>query len=186
MISTLRALFLRCALREKLLLVAFVAIGAVIWISSFSSRAGAFWRTKNVTSTQLKDQENWLARRTKVEAAAQKAAAQLDSAKTLDATRLFTTVRQLALDAGIPSRNVRNEGPSPQISNGLFSVNTLGIRIDANDADGPKNWEAVKKFYVLLQERSPYISINQFILQPVPRNPGMLTLVLKVSSPEVH
>ncbi len=185
MIRTLRLFFLSRLLREKLLLVAFVAIGAVIWISGFSSRAGSFWRAQKVTTAQLKEQDKWLADRTKVEALAQSAAAQLQPAQTLDGTRLFTTVRQFAVDAGL--RNARIDGTPQKTSNGQFSVNTLTLTAEATEQDALKNWEAIKKFYTSVQQKSPYIAIDQFTLQPKSAAiPGQLAIVLKVKSVEVH
>lgn len=185
MIRTLRLFFLSRLLREKLLLVAFVAIGAVIWISGFSGRATVWWRSQKVTTEQLRDQDRWLRDKPMIEENARKSAAQLDPAKTLDSTRLFTTVRQLASDAGL--RNVRNDGLAPQGSTGQFTVTTLTITAEATDAEPTKNWEAVTKFYAAVQQRSPYIAIDQFILQPKSRaNPTQLMLVLKVSSVQIH
>jgi len=53
MIRTLRALFLRCLLREKLLVVVFLAIAVLLWLSGFSKRAGQFFRDKD--RTHLRD-----------------------------------------------------------------------------------------------------------------------------------
>lgn len=185
MIRTLRLFFLSRLLREKLLLVAFVVIGALIWLTDFGARGMVWWRSQRFTSEQLKVQDRWLRDEPIIQENAQKAAAQLDPAKTLDGTRLFTTVRQLAGEAGL--RNVRNDGLAPQGSTGQFTVNTLTITAQAIDADPAKNWEAVTAFYKAVQERSPYIAIDQFILQPQSRaNPGQLTLVLRVSSVQVH
>lgn len=184
MIRTLRLFFLSRLLREKLLLVAFVAIGAVIWFSDFGSRGLAWWRSQKFTSEQLKVQDRWLRDEPIIQENAQKAAAQLDPAKTLDGTRLFTNVQKLASEAGL--RNVRNDGLAPQGSTGQFTVNTLTITAQAADADPAKNWEAITKFYTTVQQRSPYIAIDQFILQPQRANPGQLTVVLKVSSVQIH
>jgi hypothetical protein len=185
MIRTLRLFFLSRLLREKLLLVAFVAIGAVIWLSDFSSRGMRWWRNQSLTTEQLKVQDRWLRDEPVIQENAQKAASQLDPAKTLDGTRLVTTVRQLANDAGL--RNVRNDGLAPQGSTGQFTVNTVTITAQAADADPAKNWESLTKFYTAVQQRSPYIAIDQFILQPQSRAvPGQLTVVLKVSSVQAH
>jgi hypothetical protein len=145
----------------------------------------AWWRSQNFTTEQLKVQDRWLRDEPLIQENAQKAAAQLDPAKTLDGTRLFTTVQKLASEAGL--RNVRNDGLAPQGSTGQFTVNTLTITAQATDADAAKNWEAITKFYTAVQQRSPYIAIDQFILQPQSRaNPGQLTVVLKVSSVQIH
>lgn len=185
MIRTLRLFFLSRLLREKLLLVAFIGIGAAIWLSEFGGRGLAWWRNQRLTSEQLRVQDRWLRDEPAIKANAAEAAAQLDPAKTLDGTRLFTTVRQLASDAGL--RNVRNDGLAPQGSTGQFTVNTLTITAQAADADPAKNWESLTKFYTAVQQRSPYIAIDQFILQPQSRaNPGQLTVVLRVSAVQVH
>jgi hypothetical protein len=187
MTTTLRVFFLQRVLREKLLLVAFVAIGAAIWISSFSGRMGSFWDTMSRTTTQLEDQQKWLNDRLKIDAAAQKAAEQLDRAKTLDGTNLFLAVRQLAADAGLTGTGFRGEAGPQRSSNERFSFNTLNVTITLNEANAPKNWEAVKKFYISLQQRSPYIVIDQLVLQPPgQRNAGQLTLVVKVSALQIH
>jgi len=186
MIRTLRIYFLGRLLREKVLLVGFIAIAAVIWLSSFSTRGGLFWRVQKVTTTQLAEQERWLGDQSKVQAAAQKAASQLKPEQTLDETRLFTTVQGLAREAGL--RNITNQGRGPTLpSSGQFSFNTLKLTAEALDQDPLRNWDALKKFYHDLQEKSPYIAIDQFILQPRNRaNPGQLTVFLTVSSVEVH
>jgi hypothetical protein len=185
MIRTLRLFFLGRLLREKLLLVAFVAIGAIIWLSDFGGRSMAWWRSQKFTSEQLRAQDRWLRDEPIIQQNAQKAAAQLDPAKTLDGTRLFATVRRIASEAGLS--NVRNDGLAPQGSTGQFTLNTLTIQAQATDADPAKNWEKVTDFYKAIQQQSPYIAIDQFILQPQSRaNPGQLTLVLKVSSVQIH
>jgi hypothetical protein len=185
MIRSLRIFFLSRLLREKLLLVAFIAIGAVIWLTGFSSRFSAWWRRQALTSQELRTQDRWLRDKPMIEENAQKAAAQLDPAKTLDGTRLFTTIRQLANDAGL--RNISNDGLAPQGATGQFTVNTLTITARAMDPDPAKNWDAVLRFYRSVQQRSPYIAIDQLILQPQSRaNPGQLTLVLRVSAVQIH
>ena len=86
MIRTLRALFLARLFREKLLLVAFAVLGVVMWFSGFSTRVGTFWREQRSTTISLAEQKQWLANRVAIDASAQKAAARLDAAQTLDAT----------------------------------------------------------------------------------------------------
>ena len=178
MIRTLRAFFLSRALREKLLLVAFAAIGLVIWISSLGDRASRFWRGVRVTSAALHEQDQYLANQSKIEAAAQKAAAQLEPSKTLDGTRLFTTIQQIAGEAGLGGK-LTEDPPSPPVSNGQLAVNTLRFRL--NNAD----WEPLKKFYLALHQRSPYIALKQVQIYPNKANPAQATFQAVVSSVEI-
>lgn len=185
MIRTLRIYFLGRLLREKLLLVAFIAIGAVIWVSMFSGRAGSFWSRQKATSAELREQDRWLRDQASVEAAAAKAAEKLKPELTLDDTRLFTTVRRLGQESGI--QTVLNQGREPQRTNGQFTINTVKIQAQATERDHAKNYENIVKFYVALQQQSPYIVIQQFILHPQSRsNLNPLTLTLTVSSVQIH
>jgi hypothetical protein len=176
MIRTLRALFLRCQLREKLLLLAFALMGVLLWLSGFSSRGGKFWREQRSTTGELKTQAGWLAQRDSIEAAAQKAAALLDDTKTLNATRLSTTVQQLASDAGL--RGYVGQATVTKTS-GRTSINTLDCTISRI---GRSDWLALNKFYEALQARAPYIGIEKFSLVV---NGEQHTLALTVSSIEV-
>lgn len=175
MIRTLRALFLSRLLREKLLLVAFAAFGLLWWLSAFSSRVSAFSSQQRRTSTALAEQQQWLDNRRAIEAAAHKAAAQLDPAQTLDGPRLLAAIGNLTRDAGM--RNTVSGGLTPQ-SDGQFSIYTLDYTINRVD------WKTqLLPFYYALQKRSPYIGIERFTVTADPSG-ALLNVALRVSSME--
>lgn len=176
MIRTLRALFLARLFREKLLLAAFAALGLAWWLSAIGTRTKAFTQQTRRTTSALKEQQQWLDNRKGIEASAQKAAAQLDPAKTLDGPRLVAAVGNLAREAGL--RNTSGGSPT-QITNGQFSIHTLDYTVNRSD------WTALRKFYESLQQRSPYIGIERFTLNADPANPALLSLGLRVSSVEI-
>ncbi len=176
MIRTLRAFFLGRLLREKLLLVAFALLGVLMWLSGYSKRFGAFWREQRSTTVALADQQRWLDNRKALEAAAQKAAGRLDAAKTLDGTRLLAAVVSLAAEAGL--RNTAS-GTQTDQSNGEVAIHTLPYTINRAD------WDSLKKFYLALSARSPYIGIEKFALNSDRNNPAQLTLQLTVTSVEI-
>jgi hypothetical protein len=175
MIRTLRAYFLARLLREKLLLVAFTALGALWWLSAFSTRANAFNTQQRRSTSALKEQQQWLDHRKEIEVSAEKAAAQLDPAKTLDGSRLLAAVNGLAREAGL--RNTASGGLTQQ-SNGQFSIHTLDYTVNRAD------WDSLKKFYSAVQQRSPYIGIERVMLTADPTG-TQLNLSLQVSSVEV-
>ena len=176
MIRTLRAFFLARLLREKVLLVALVLILAVLWLSNWSGRVGHFLSVEHETTIALKQQAHWLANRAKVENATRKAAGRFDPSKTLDNTRLLAAVSALANDAGLKNYT---SGESQDISNGPFSVHTLQFTVTKVD------WAALNAFYASVQQRSPYIGIEQFALMVDRANPLMLNASMKVSSVEI-
>lgn len=171
----IRHFFLTRALREKLLMVAFLAIGALWWFSAFSRHAGTFWREVRSTSTRLAVQAEWIKNRTTIEQAAKKTAERLDPERTLNGNQLVTTVDQLAKEAGL--RNGIGLTPTTEKS-GQFAVHTAEYNITN------AGWEQLRTFYDALQKRSPYISIERFILSST-QNPAVLTLNLKVVSVEI-
>jgi len=177
MIRTLRAFFLRCLFREKLLLLTFALLGVVLWLSGLSGRVGRFWREQRTTTNTLADQARWLGNSAAIEASAQKAAAQLVASNTLDETRLVTTVSQFASEAGL--HGFQSRGAVSTKTSGKFSIHTLECqisRISAND------WPLLNKFYQALQGKAPYIGIEKFTLT---MNGGQHALALTVSSVEI-
>ena len=161
MIRSLRTFFLSRLLREKMLLLAFLGIGTLWWLSAFATRAARSSRDQQATTLALAIQQQWLNNRGSIEASAQQAASRLDPAQTRNSTRLFTEV----------------SNPQPVATIGQFSIHTLNFTV--NNVD----WESLKKFYLGLQAKAPYVGIDQFSLN----NPGngTHTLGMRISSVEV-
>lgn len=176
MIRTIRAYFLTRALREKLLLVLFIGIGAAWWLSSYSTRASRFWREQRVTTSRLTEQAQWLKNAQAIEDRERETAKGLDASKTLNGIQLAATVSRLASDAGL--RN--NTTASPTLSrSGQFAVHSVVFTVRN------AGWDPLLKFYQEVQKRSPYIAVENFTLRSLPNNPEQLELSLKVASMEI-
>jgi hypothetical protein len=179
MIRTLRAFFLGRLLREKLLLVAFICIGMLWWLSAFTSRAHAFWVEQHRTTITLQDQKRWLQNRPIIERDVEKAASQLDAAKTLDSTRLINAINLAASEAGLRS-NYGTQGAARNQTVGQLTVHTVDYNVIGAD------WKVLEQFYLNLQKRAPYIGIESFVLSTPNRgNPSLLNLQLRLSSVEI-
>jgi len=176
MIRTLRALFLARLLREKLMLAALLAILALAWLSGFSTRVGGFLARQKIITADLADQAQWLANRKSIQDSARLAAGRLDAARTLDATRLLAEMSGMAREAGLLNTA---GGESQDVGSGQFTVHTLEFNILKAD------WNSLKAFYIAVQQRSPYIGIEQFSVQADHANPTLLNVSLRVSSVEI-
>jgi hypothetical protein len=176
MMLALRSFFLGRLLREKLLLVVFTLLGVLMWLSSYSKRAGAFWRAQHTTTVALADQQQWLDNRKALEESAKKAAQSLEPSKTLDGTRLLATVTSLASESGL--RNT-NSGQVTNESNGKIAMHTLPYTINRAD------WDSLKKFYLAVSAKSPYIGLERFALLSDRANPAQLNLSVTVTSVEI-
>ncbi len=178
MIRTLRAWFLGRALREKLLLLTFIGIGLLWWGTAFARRAAQFNREQRMTTSRLNEQEMWIQNRGFIEENAQKTAARLDPAKTLNANQLAAAIAQLSSEAGLGA-NASSGGLNTQVI-GQFAMHSLVYTIRNVD------WEkSLRRFYVGLQQRAPYIAIEQFAVQAAPNNPSQLTVQMRVVSFEI-
>jgi hypothetical protein len=178
MIRSFRAYFLSRALREKLLLVAFVAIGVAWWGSAFTTRLGKFWQEKRSTTSRLREQTEWIKNKTIIEDAAKKTASSLDSARTLNSNLLVAKVQQIAADVGL-GKQASTSGIVPTTRSGQFAIHSADYLI--RNAD----WETLSKFYEALQQQAPYIAVEKFTLTASPNNDAQLTLQLRVVSFEI-
>jgi len=177
MIKAFKAFFLSRLLREKILMVAFILLGAAIWLSGFSDRAGRFWRDQKALKATLADQQLVLDSREQIDARARQAISKLDPARTLNDTRLLGEINAIANGVGLRSNVATNEAhtePSTQ-----FAVNSLHVTVTK------ANYDTLVKLYLELQKRSPYIGLEEFSLQVDPANRNLLNASLRVSSVEI-
>ena len=173
--SALKAYFLNRLLREKLLLVIITALAALVLLSNFSGRVIRAWRAQHSTTITLTEQQEWLTNRVTIEAGAGRAVKNLDPARTLDDTQLVGELNALARAQGL---KFASDSPRTERS-GQFAVHTVQFNLLKMD------WDALKRFYLELTKRSPYIGIEQFSLQSERTNPTLLNASLRVSSVEI-
>jgi hypothetical protein len=173
--SRLKTYFLGRLLREKVLLVIIAGLAAVVALVNVSGRVAHAWKAQRATTITLAEQQQWLANRTTIEAGAGRAVKNLDPARTLDDTRLVGELNALARAQGL---KFTSDSPRTERS-GQFAVHTVQFNLLKMD------WNALKRFYVELTKRSPYIGIEQCSLQAERTSPALLNASLRVSSVEI-
>ncbi|MGD1032181.1 MAG: hypothetical protein ABSA05_13685 [Opitutaceae bacterium] len=177
MMRTLRSLFLARLLREKILLVAFVLVVDILWLSSLAGRAGHFLAEERHTTSALAEQSRWLANRAAVDKAGQLAARAFQPEQTLDSTRLLAAIQDIANNCGL--HNFNTAPPEDVPSNGLATVHTLQFTVNKVD------YESLRAFCSALQRRAPYIGVEQMTVVADKANPALLGATMKISSVEI-
>ncbi len=177
MIKACKAFFLGRLLREKILMVAFILLGAAIWLSAFSDRAGLFWREHKTVQATLASQQQWLDSREMIDQRSRDAIAKLDPARTLNDTRLLGEINAIANGVGLRSNIATNEARTERTSQ--FAVNSLHVTVSK------ASYATLVGLYNELQKRSPYIGLEEFSLQVDPANRNLLNASLRVSSVEI-
>lgn len=170
-----KAWFLGRLAREKVLVVAFVLLGALIWLSSALDRLGSTRAASRAVNAELATQALWLENRPAIEEAAAAAVRNLDASRTLDATFLVAEVQAMAGRAGLqvvvePPRTQR----SPQ-----FSVHTVLVRSQR------ANLPNLLRFYQELAAKAPYVGLEQVTLRIDRASAGTVNADLQVTSVEL-
>ncbi len=173
--SLLKALFLGRLLREKVLVFAFVLLGALIWLSSAMDHLGANTRGFRSAGAELRTQAIWLNNRETIEEAAAAAARNLDPGKTYNATFLVAEVTAMARRSGLA---VNSEPPRTQRSP-QFAVHT--VQVSTRRAE----LAAVLRFYQELASKAPYLGLERISVQGDRSAPGMLNITMQIASVEL-
>lgn len=173
----MRAWFMGRAAREKILLLAFLGAAAVLWSSDLTERLGDLIREARLTSGRLDVQARWLRDRERIESEARAAVENLDSTRTFNSVRLSAEISAIAKQADIAANLRSNAGDTQQTAQ--FSVHN--VQLDLNRVP----WDNLLRFYELLSQRAPYISIESFNLSSVRADTNLLNAKLAVSSVEI-
>ena len=168
--------FLTRALREKILVLGFVGLAALLWLSNVSKRGGVILREWRKTTVELTDQRTWLSNRAEIERRAAKAIKNLDPGQTINATRLLGELDTLARHSGLINTSI-DSSRTEQANQ--FSVNTVQFAVRKADLG------ALLRFNDELAKRSPYIGLEACALQADAANPGLLNATLRVFSVEI-
>lgn len=174
--KALKLFFMSRLMREKILLLVFLLMAVVIWLSSFARRTSDFASAFSTASEELNTHALWLGRSAQIDEAANKAVSRLDPAKTLDGIKLSAAINRMAAESGL--QNVVLDDHRDERS-AQFSLHT--VRLTARRAD----YATLIKFYQAVQACAPYIGIEQFVLNAETSNPAQLNASLRLSSVEV-
>lgn len=162
--------------REKFLILFMMAVGLLIWTSFFTERYSALMQQRRTLNQTLEEQRVWLGESEAIRAAVEIGMENLDPSRTLNAVQL----------AGETGALARANGLSPTIATprteagDVFSYNTLTLT--ATKAELP----ALINFTNALQERAPYIGIEQVIITADRTNPMLLDARYDISSVVVN
>ena len=177
--KALKAFFLSRLMREKALLLAFVGIFAAIWLTSFVGRASAFTRSFRQTTGDLDQQRKVLDSRQSIEAAAKKAIAQFDPAKTYNLSNLIAAVNQLATAADLKNSPIES---FPDTATPQFVMHSVRFRAVVPSDDQGFGYLKLRKFYLEVGKKSPYIGIEQCAMVVSGTN---ITAEFKLSAVEI-
>ena len=173
----MKAFFLSRQLREKLLLILFIGIGAFIWLGRVTEQGRAWWDEFSRTGVERDVQLQWLGQADAVADRQKRAIANLDPAKSFNGVRLQAQVSTLARNAGMTGVDVSSVRSSQGAQLAVHSV-TLTLR----------NIEmaALVTFYRELGRHSPYISIEKCRIEAGRSNPSQITATFELSSVELN
>jgi hypothetical protein len=160
------------SLRERVLMLAFLAIGVLWWGSALAGRVRANVLTWQSVARDAEVQRLWLAQAPGVNERTAQLAKQLDIGRTMNIAQAYAEVNRLAqglpLEIAAP-RTDRTEN---------FSLHSLQVTFRRVDMAG------LLRFYEGVNARAPYLGIDQCTISADRSAPGMVTAVFRVYSVE--
>lgn len=171
----MRHLFLRRPRTERLLTVAALLVGAVVWADAALRRASEAWDGHRAASQERALQAEWLARAPGIEAAAAKAKEGLEAGKGMDAAQLVAVAAELAAEAGL---GVNTDPPKTQRS-GPFALHTVQLSARRTDL------AALVRFYRLVKPRAPYLAVGGLSLQAERSGGGAISARIQLTAVEL-
>jgi hypothetical protein len=173
--KTLRFLFERLSLRERLFLVVFLTLALLMWFGALSRNLRLTLKElqdhNNILSlhTVLLDNEEFIVDRLRV------AREGLDGSKTFSSEDLFgkvdTLVRTFKLNADIRSPQSRQDE--------IFS--TYAVRLEIKNA----TLHELIAFTQSVQAEAPYLNLTRFQIDPISRDPRRLNAQVEIESFEI-
>lgn len=161
--------------REQVLITAFIAMAAVVWISSATGHLRERWQAWRSGRAELATQQLWLDRQQEIEQAAATAVKNLDPARTMDGTRLVATITTLATGAGLTPAI---DSPVTQRTT-YFAYHTSRVTLRRTNLAG------LLRFYDELAKQAPYLNLEQIAVQTERGTPGLLNVTMQISATQI-
>jgi hypothetical protein len=159
-------------LRERLLMLVFVAIGAVWWGSELITRVRGNVQAWSSLQADAEVQRLWLSQEATVTQRTAEVASRLDTGKTMNAAQAFAEVNRLAQGLSVEMGAQRTDRTD------TFSLHSLQVTFRRVDMAG------LLRFYEGVMSRAPYVGIDQCTISADRATPGMVNAVFRVYAVE--
>lgn len=159
-------------LRERLLMLVFVAIGGVWWGSEIITRGRGNMLDWSSLKSDAELQLMWLAQEATITQRTAEIASRLDTGRTMNAAQAFAEVNRLA--QGLPVEM----GAQRTDRTDTFSLHSLQVTFRRVDMAG------LLRFYEGVMARAPYVGIDQCTISADRATPGMVNAVFRVYAVE--
>lgn len=166
----MKTFFTTKTLRERALMLVFLAIALLWWGGSALGRVGRWRQEWRFAAADRAEQDLWISHRGAIADQAAAAAKQLDPSRTLDATQLLTELNQFAAGLSVEIGAQRTDRTTG------FAVHSMQLNLRRVDMGG------LLRFYRQLTARAPYIGIDQCTLTVDRATPGMLNASFRISA----
>ena len=169
-----KAFLKKTSLREKLMILVFVAVLTLVWANSWAKRATEWNRERNTINSELEIQEQYLSRRETISTNLNQALERVEPSKTYAASRLAGEIDSLLRRVGLVQRSTIR--PVKTKEGEIFNDHNL----DFNLSD-----VSISDFIKLsneLREKVPYINLRSVSINKSRTNPEALDISYKINS----
>ncbi len=171
----IRRFFDSFSLRERFLLVSFIWLGLLFWMTVLLQKYRAQHFEFSKARQTLVDQQVFLDNRELIEEREQQARAGIDPSRTYAGSALFSTVDNLARAADMTpdiQSPLRREA-------GIFNTNTVRVSVRR------VTLEQLVTFVQSVRAEAPYLALRRFQLDANARDPNQLNASFEIESFEL-
>lgn len=162
--------------RERNMLIAFVWVAVIIWVSMLSSQFKALRMSITTTQAQLKKQQDSLNKKQSV-ANETKKYNQIFQTK-IDSTALVPRVRNYAVAADIPAPTI-SSGATESKKDAIYTTSVVTIHFTKTPLRN------LADFCYRVEADHPYLAIDELYYSAEPLNPHLLDGEMRVKSIEL-
>jgi len=168
----------KMSLRERLMLIAFVWVFVLGWFGILTRKLGSLHTDINAVRHTLTNQSLVLSQQQTIHDNLGQILGRFDKANTIPAQQLFQMVAEFAKDSNLPNPSVQLQRVAQ--TSDIFKINTVTVHFS-----GASIHDLVD-FASKIEDKTPYLAIDDMSLTPNPIRPDQLEASMRVSSLELN
>jgi hypothetical protein len=174
----IRTWYEKMSLRERVMFLAFVWGIVLIWFIVLAHQLAKLRDAVHATQHDTQNQKLVLDQEQVISTKLSQMLSKFDKANVINASQLFGLVAQFAKDSNLPNAQVTQQHVGQ--TSDIFKVNTVNVHfVNASLHD-------LVLFASRIEDRTPYLAIDDMSLTPNPINPTLLEATMRVSSLELN
>ncbi len=169
----------KMSMRERGMFIAFVWVIVLGWLGYLAHKIGHLRDDIKTVQTAATNQKLVLDQQNAIQTNLSQMFSRFDKANVIDAPHLFQMIAQFAKDSSLDGPNTSIQQQRSQTAD-IFTINTVSVHFSKASIHDLVN------FASKIEDKTPYLAIDDISITPSPILPNQLDATLRVSSLELN